>query len=72
GNPFYTKFIAKNLYNEMAEKHNSYISSDEMKKSISETMLSMEAINLNHFWSDCIRVEDQESRDLIETHRRKM
>ncbi|WP_219584321.1 hypothetical protein, partial [Vibrio parahaemolyticus] len=56
----------------MAEKHNSYISSDEMKKSISETMLSMEAINLNHFWSDCIRVEDQESRDLIETHRRKM
>ncbi|EOG7789433.1 phosphoribosyltransferase-like protein [Vibrio fluvialis] len=72
GNPFYTKFIAKNLYNEMADKHNSYISSDEMKKSISETMLSMEAINLNHFWSDCIRVEDQEGRDLIETHRRKM
>lgn len=72
GNPFYTKFIAKNLYNEMAEKHNSYISSDEMKKSISQTMLSMEAINLNHFWSDCIRVETQESRDLIETHRRKM
>jgi hypothetical protein len=71
GNPFYTKFIAKNLYNEMAKNHNSYISSDEMKISIMDTMVNMEAINLNHFWSDCIRVEDQESRDLIETHRRK-
>jgi AAA+ ATPase superfamily predicted ATPase len=71
GNPFYTKFIAKNLYNEMAKNHNSYISSDEMNKSIMDTMVNMEAINLNHFWSDCIRVEDQESRDLIETHRRK-
>lgn len=71
GNPFYTKFIAKNLYNEMAKNHNSYISSDEVKKSIMDTINSMEAINLNHFWSDCIRVEEQENRDLIETHRRK-
>jgi AAA+ ATPase superfamily predicted ATPase len=71
GNPFYTKFIAKNLYIKMANDHYSYISKDEMNDCIHETMQNMEAINLSHFWSDCIRVENQENRDLIETHRRR-
>ncbi len=71
GNPFYTKFIAKNLYIKMANDHCSYISKDEMNDCIHETMENMEAINLSHFWSDCIRVENQENRDLIETHRRR-
>lgn len=71
GNPFYTKFIAKNLYKKMASDHCSYISQDEMNEAIQNTMNNMEAINLIHFWNDCIRVENQESRDLIETHRRR-
>lgn len=71
GNPFYTKYIAKILYRRMCEKHFSYISSDEMNDAIRETILNMEAINVNHFWSDGIRVEDSEKRDLIETHRRR-
>ena len=72
GNPFYSKFIAKNLYSEMANNHISYIGLEEINKSINETTLSMEAINLNHFWSDGIRVDAQEDRDLIETYRRKL
>jgi hypothetical protein len=71
GNPFYTKFIAKNLYRMMCEKRCSFITSDEMNEAITETILNLEAINVNHFWSDGIRVENSEKRDLIETHRRR-
>lgn len=71
GNPFYTKFIAKTLYKRMCEKHCSYISHDEMNEAIRDTVLNMEAINVNHFWSDGVRVEDPGKKDLIETQRRR-
>jgi AAA+ ATPase superfamily predicted ATPase len=71
GNPFYTKFVAKTLYKKMCEKRCSFISVDEMEDAINDTILHLEAINLNHFWSDGIRVEDPERRDLIETQRRR-
>lgn len=71
GNPFYTKFVAKILYKKMCEKRCAFISIDEMEDAIRDTILHMEAINLNHFWSDGIRVEDTERRDLIETQRRR-
>jgi len=71
GNPFYTKFVAKNLYKKMCEKRCAFISIDEMTDAIRDTVLHMEAINLNHFWSDGIRVEDSERKDLIETQRRR-
>jgi len=71
GNPFYTKFVAKLLYKKMCEKRCAFISIDEIKDAIHDTILHMEAINLNHFWSDGIRVEDAERRDLIETQRRR-
>lgn len=72
GNPFYTKFVAKILYKKMCEKRCAFISIDEMEDAIRDTILHMEAINLNHFWSDGIRVEDSERRDLIETQRRRL
>jgi len=72
GNPFYTKFVAKNLYKKMCEKRCAFISIDEMESAIRDTILNMEAINLNHFWSDGIRVEDPERKDLIETQRRRL
>lgn len=71
GNPFYTKFIAKKLYKDMCDKHCSFITSDEMNNAINYTVSNLEAINVNHFWSDGIRVEDIEKRDLIETQRRR-
>ncbi|NWD21701.1 ATP-binding protein [Pseudomonas yamanorum] len=71
GNPFYTKFVAKALYKKMCERRCAFISIDEIEDAIRDTILHMEAINLNHFWSDGIRVEDSERRDLIETQRRR-
>ncbi|TKJ81580.1 hypothetical protein PspCFBP13509_05520 [Pseudomonas sp. CFBP13509] len=72
GNPFYTKFVAKTLYKKMCERRCSFISIDEMEDAIHDTIVNMEAINLNHFWSDGIRVEDTERRDTIETQRRRL
>jgi len=71
GNPFYTKFIAKKLYKKMCEKRCSYITNDEMLAAIRDTINNLEAINVNHFWSDGIRVEDVARKDLIETQRRR-
>lgn len=71
GNPFYTKFVAKILYKKMCDKRCSFISVDEMEDAIRDSVLTMEAINLNHFWSDGIRVEDPERKDFIETERRR-
>ncbi|UUC48220.1 ATP-binding protein [Pseudomonas citronellolis] len=71
GNPFYTKFIAKNLYRKMCDKRCSFISADEMNDAIRDAIASIETINVNHFWSDGIRVEDSERRDQIETQRRR-
>lgn len=72
GNPFYTKFIAKNLYKKMCENRCSFITPDEMSNAINETIHNLEAINVNHFWSDGIRVDNAEKKDLIETQRRKL
>lgn len=71
GNPFYTKFVAKVLYKKMCDRRCSFISADEIEDAVRDSVQTMEAINLNHFWSDGIRVEDPERRDLIETERRR-
>lgn len=71
GNPFYTKYICKRMYRKMCDTRNAYISKDEIDDAIRQSIDDMETINVNHFWSDGIRVEDSAKRDLIETQRRK-
>ncbi len=71
GNPFYTKYVCKRMYKKLCESRNAYISRDEIEDAIRVSINDMQPGNVNHFWSDGIRVEDSAKRDRIETLRRK-
>lgn len=71
GNPFFTKFVCDKLFKQACEKKDSYVSIDEAKEAITESIESLDTINVNHFWIDGIWEDQSEKRDQIQTQRRK-
>jgi len=71
GNPFFTKFICGTLFKQACDKKDSYISIDEAKEAIADSIELLDLINVNHFWIDGIWEEQSEKRDQSETQRRK-
>jgi hypothetical protein len=71
GNPFFTKFICSKLFKNACDRNDSYISIDETKSAILESIESIDLINVTHFWIDGISEKQQERKDQIETQRRK-
>ena len=71
GNPFFTKFICDKLFKQACDKKDSYISIDEAKEAIADSIESLDTINVNHFWIDGIWEDRTEMRDQIQTQRRK-
>ena len=71
GNPFYTKLICRPIYARACEDGNSYVSQDEVERAAVESLDTLQANYVNHFWKDGIRVDDPARRDEIETQRRK-
>ncbi len=71
GNPFFTKFICDKLFKQACDKKDSYISIDECKEAIADSIESLDTINVNHFWIDGIWEDQSEKIDQIQTQRRK-
>ena len=71
GNPFFTKFICGKLFKSACERNDSYISIDEAKSAIVDSIESIASANVTHFWNDGISERQQERKDEIETLRRK-
>lgn len=71
GNPFFTKFVCDKLFKQACERKDSYISIDEAKEAITNSIESLDTINVNHFWIDGIWEDQSEKRDQIQTQRRK-
>jgi len=71
GNPFFAKFICDKLFKLACDRKDSYVSIDETKEAIIDSLESLDLINVNHFWKDAIWETQSEGRDLIETQRRK-
>lgn len=70
GNPFYTKLICMNLYKYLCETRNTFISEDETKRAITETINNMGVNNLNHFWLDGINEDDDSRINKIQKQRK--
>ncbi|QQE64092.1 hypothetical protein GFS31_07700 [Leptolyngbya sp. BL0902] len=71
GNPFFTKFICGHLFRKACDRKDSYISIDEAKESIVESIEMLDMVNVNHFWTDGIWEDQPERRDQTQTQRRK-
>lgn len=71
GNPFFTKFICDKLFKQSCDKKDSYVSIDEAKEAIADSIESLDTINVNHFWIDGIWEDQSERRDQTQTQRRK-
>lgn len=71
GNPFFTKFICDKLFKQSCDKKDSYVSINEAKEAIADSIGSLDTINVNHFWIDGIWEDQSERRDQTQTQRRK-
>ena len=71
GNPFYTKFICRQIYTQACEDRNAYISEDNAKQAIDVAVGELGLNHFNHLWKDGIFVDDPARKDQIETQRRK-
>ena len=71
GNPFFTKFICKVVYEKACSKRNAYITEDEIDEAIDDSIYTMDTNNIDHFWIDGIVEDESAEKDLIETQRRK-
>ena len=71
GNPYFTKFICDKLFTSACERKDSYISIDEVKSAIIDSIEFLDLINVNHFWIDGISEKQKERKDQTETQRRK-
>ena len=72
GNPFYTKFICRQIYTHACEDRNAYISEDNVQKAVQNTIKSLDQNSVSHFWIDGISKRHVAAlRDEIRTHRRK-
>lgn len=71
GNPFFTKFICDKLFKLACDKKDSYVSIDEAKEAIADSIESLDTINVNHFWIDGIWEDQSGRRDQAQTQRRR-
>ncbi|MCF8240759.1 MAG: ATP-binding protein [Melioribacteraceae bacterium] len=73
GNPFYTKFICREIFNYICTQKISYIHSDEAIDGINKTLSVLDLQNINHIWKDGLIAKSNEAgkRDTIETQRRR-
>ena len=71
GNPFYTKFICRQIYTQACEDRNAYISEDNVKQAIDVAVGELDLNHFNHLWKDGIFVDDPAKKDRTETQRRK-
>ena len=72
GNPFFTKLICGEIYNNACRMRNAFISLEETEIAFKGTAKSVDMVNMNHFWKDGIVVDEAARRDEIETQRRKL
>lgn len=71
GNPYYTKMICENLFNEIVGKRDSYITTEEVDEAISNTIENSKENSFMHFWEDGI-LEDSEKKEQISIARRQV
>jgi len=71
GNPFYTNLICGKVFDRAVENRNAFITKDDIISGINDSIKSIEANEVNHFWKDGIVKEVKAEIDMIETNRRK-
>lgn len=73
GNPFYTKFICQEIYNQICSEKLSYIHDEETERAVNFTLSMLDLQNINHIWKDGIQPSQKyvSQRDVIESQRRK-
>lgn len=72
GHPFYTKAICSKAFTSACEDRNSYISEDNVRIAVQDTIKSQNLHSVSHLWIDGINKRLVAAlRDEIQTHRRK-
>jgi hypothetical protein len=69
GNPYYTKMICETLFNDIIERRDSYITTEEVEDAIQETIKNIEKNSFIHFWEDGIK-KDSSKKEAISIQRR--
>lgn len=69
GNPYFTKMICETLFNEIVDRRDAYITTEEIDDALQDTLNSVTKNSFMHFWEDGIK-EDASKKEEISINRR--